>query len=56
MLMGERWDGSLDAATFQDFSNNSKKKVAHPKIEFLNQQQGDHLELVVDGERWDGSP
>ena len=28
-----------------------KIKVVHPKIEFSNQQQGDHLELVVDGER-----
>ena len=28
-----------------------KINVVHSKIEFSNQQQGDHLELVVDGER-----
>ena len=30
---------------------NIKIKVGYPKIEFSNQQQGDHLELVVDGKR-----
>ena len=51
MARGEMVHLSFDTAKFQDFSNNSKIKVVHPKIEFSNQQQGDHLELVVDGER-----
>ena len=49
MLMG-RGD-MLDAVKLQDISHNSKIKVVYPKIEFSYQQQGDHLELVVDGER-----
>ena len=42
---------SFDYLILSRMQNVFKTKVVHPKIEFSNQQQGDHLELVVDGER-----
>ena len=42
---------SFDYLILSRMQNVFKIKLVHPKIEFSNQQQGDHLELVVDGER-----
>ena len=51
MARGEMVHLSFDYQILSKMQNVFKIKFVHPKIEFSNQQQGDHLELVVDGER-----
>ena len=51
MGRGEIFHLSFDYQILSQMQNVFKIRLVPPKIEFSNQNEGDHLELVVDGER-----